>query len=384
MPAGDPGLQEDSSSARTHAAQGAEELEMLDQLSPRHLRRRLLQLAGVAIVITAVVLAVPGLGELRARLAHASPGWLALGVGLELMSVLSYVLIFRAVFCPRMGWRFSSQIAMSELAANSLLPVSGAGGLALGAWALRRGGMDVEQIGRKTVALYFLTSLANVFLLIVFASLYAVGALGEDPNSALTYVFGGLAGASVLAVLAIPPVLRRLSQPASVGGAAGGRIARAVGLVRRSLVDGVPDAVLLLRRRSPGVLIGSLGTTAFDLAVLGAAFRAIGVSPPIGVLVLGYLIGMLGGNVPLPGGIGGVDGGLIGAFTLFHEPLAATTVAVLAYHAISLSVPAVVGSVAFVRLRKTLQRDERPAAICMPLADSIEGVLARTPVPEPG
>jgi uncharacterized membrane protein YbhN (UPF0104 family) len=357
---------------------------MMDQLSPRHLRRRLLQLAGVAIVITTIVLAAPGLGEVRARLAHASPGWLVLAVGLEIMSVLSYVLIFRAVFCPRMRWRVSSQIAMSELAANSLLPVSGAGGLALGAWALRRGGMDVEQIGRKTVAMYFLTSLANVSILILFASLYAVGALGEDPNPALTYVFGGLALASVLAVLAIPVVLRRLPQRASPHGAADGRIARAVGLVRRSLVDGVPDAVLLLRRRSPGVLIGSFGTTAFDLAVLWAAFRAIGVSPPIGVLALGYLIGMLGGNVPVPGGIGGVDLGLIGVLTLFHEPLAATTVAVLTYHAISLWVPAVVGSVAFVRLRGTLQRDERPAAICMPLAESIERTVLRTAVPEAG
>src|ERR1700720_4445755 len=151
-PAGDPGPREDSLSLQAHAVEGADELEMLDQLSPRHLRRRLLQLAGVAIVITTVVLAAPGLGEVRARLAHASPGWLALAVGLELMSVLSYVLIFRAVFCPQMRWRFSSQIAMSELAANSLLPASGAGGLALGAWALRRGGMGVEQIGGKAGA----------------------------------------------------------------------------------------------------------------------------------------------------------------------------------------------------------------------------------------
>jgi len=357
---------------------------MPDQLSPTHIRRRLLQLAGVGIVIATVVLAAPGLGNVRARLAHASIGWLALAPGFELLSVLSYVLIFRAVFCPRMRWRFSSQIAMSELAANSLLPVSGAGGLALGAWARRRGGMDVQQIGRKTVALYFLTSLANVSMLIVVASLYAVGTLGDDPNPALTYAFGGLALASVLVVLAIPVLLRRLPQRASARDAAEGRIARAVGLVRRSLMDGVPDAVLLLRRRSPGVLIGSFGTTAFDLAVLGVTFRAIGVSPPIGVLVLGYLIGMLGGNVPIPGGIGGVDGGLIGTLTLFHEPLAATTVAVLTYHAISLWVPAVVGSVAFVRLRATLQRDERPAAICMPLAQSIEEVSARMPGPEPG
>jgi uncharacterized membrane protein YbhN (UPF0104 family) len=369
---------------RARRARAAEELDLPDQLSPAHLRRRLVQLAGVAIVITTVVLAAPGLGEVRARLAHASVGWLALAPGLELMSVLSYVLIFRAVFCPGMRWRFSSQIAMSELAANSLLPVSGAGGLALGAWALRRGGMEVEQIGRKTVAMYFLTSLANVSILMAVASLYALGALGDDPNPALTYVFGGLAAASVLGVLAIPVVLRRLPQRASAPRAAAGRVARVVVLVRRSLVDGVPDAVLLVRRRSPGVLLGSFGTTAFDIAVLADTFRAIGSSPPIGVLVLGYLIGMLGGNVPIPGGIGGVDGGLIGALALFHEPLAATTVAVLTYHAISLWVPALVGSVAFVRLRATLQREERPAALCMPLAQSIEEVSVSAPLPEPG
>jgi len=278
-----------------------------------------------------------------------------------------------------MHWRFSFQIATSELAANSVLPTSGAGGLALGAWALRRGGMNVEQISRKTVSFFFLTSLANVSILITFASLYAAGALGRDPNPALIDVFGALAVAAVLAVLALPAVLRRLPQSASAGGDPG-RIARALRLVRRSLMDGVPDAVLLLRRRSPGILTGSFGTTVCDLAVLGVAFRAIDVSPPIGVLVLGYLIGMLGGNVPVPGGIGGVDAGLIGALSLFHEPLAASTVAVLTYHAISLWVPAMLGGVAFTRLRATLLRQERPAAICMPLAEPIEATPA--PVPE--
>jgi len=365
---------------RASRSAGVEQAEVMpDQLSPRHVRRRLLQLAGVAVVISTLVLAVPGLGEVRTRLAHASLGWLALAVGLEVGSVLCYVLLFRAVFCPRMHWRFSFQIATSELAANSVLPTSGAGGLALGAWALRRGGMNVEQISRKTVSFFFLTSLANVSILITFASLYAAGALGRDPNPALIDVFGALAVAAVLAVLALPAVLRRLPQSASAGGDPG-RIARALRLVRRSLMDGVPDAVLLLRRRSPGILTGSFGTTVCDLAVLGVAFRAIDVSPPIGVLVLGYLIGMLGGNVPVPGGIGGVDAGLIGALSLFHEPLAASTVAVLTYHAISLWVPAMLGGVAFTRLRATLLRQERPAAICMPLAEPIEATPA--PVPE--
>jgi uncharacterized membrane protein YbhN (UPF0104 family) len=344
---------------------------MPDQLNPRHIRRRLIQLAAVAALVTAVLLAAPGLGEVRRRLANTSPGWLVLAVGLEVLSVFCYIVIFRTVFCPRMGWRFSSQIAMSELAANAILPVSGAGGLALGAWALRRGGMDVEEIGRKTVALFFLTSLANVTIVILFSLLYAVGALGRDPDSALSDVFGALSVAAVLAVVALPSVLRRIPRRAGRGR---GRAGAALALAHRSLLDGVPDAKSLLWHRPRGVLVGSFGTTICDLAVLGIAFKAIGVSVPIGVLALGYLIGMLGGNVPVPGGIGGVDGGLIGALTLFHEPLAASTVAVLTYHAISLWVPALMGSLAFVRLRATLQREHEPAAICMPLLEPLEAV----------
>jgi hypothetical protein len=67
--------------------------------------------------------------------------------------VLSYAVLFRAGFCLRMRWRVSGQIAISELAANSLLPASGAGGLAPGAWALNRGGMSAEQVGRNSVAM---------------------------------------------------------------------------------------------------------------------------------------------------------------------------------------------------------------------------------------
>jgi hypothetical protein len=151
-----------------------------------------------------------------------------------------------------------------------------------------------------------------------------------------------------------------------------GRINAALWFARYSLGQGLRDAVLLLRHRSPGVLIGSIGTMAFDLAVLGVCFRAFGYSPPIGVLVLGYLIGQLGGNIPLPGGIGGVDLGLIGTFALYHQPLAATTAAVLMYHAISLWVPGLIGGVAFVQLRRTLRREERPAVICTPLAEPID------------
>jgi uncharacterized membrane protein YbhN (UPF0104 family) len=111
---------------------------------------------------------------------------------------------------------------------------------------------------------------------------------------------------------------------------------------------------------------------AFDLAVLGVCFKALGYSPAVGMLALGYLIGQLGGNLPIPGGIGGIDGGLIGTFALYHQPLAVTTGAVLIYHAIALWIPGILGSVAFVQLRNTLRRESQPAAMCAPLAEPIE------------
>src|SRR5437588_9734476 len=113
--------------------------------SPQRIGRRLLKSAAAVLVLVGLVLTLPGLGELRAHLAHAAPGWVVGGAALEVLSVLSYVVIFRSVFCPRMDWRLSYQIGMAEQAANSLVSASGTGGLAVGVWALRRLGMNRDR-----------------------------------------------------------------------------------------------------------------------------------------------------------------------------------------------------------------------------------------------
>ena len=254
---------------------------------------------------------------------------------------------------------------MSEQAANSLLPASGTGGLAVGVWALRRLGMSREHIARRTAAFFFLTSMANVTSVILFLALNPLGILGHDPDPALTYSFGAAALIATALVIALPTVLQHLPLRPSQAGRSN-RVTSALRLLRYAVTEGVRDGLVMRRQRSLGVIGGSLGTMVFDLAVLGVCFRAFGGSPPLGVLVLGYLIGQLGGNLPLPGGLGGIEGGLVGAFALYHQPLASTTAAVLAYHAISLWTPALLGSAAFVKLRKTLEREHHPASICAP------------------
>src|ERR1700735_2697954 len=76
-----------------------------DDIDSKRLRRRLLEFTAISVAVGIFVLTGPGLGNLRRDVEHASVGWLILGVGLEALSALSYVVIFRAVFCPCMPWR---------------------------------------------------------------------------------------------------------------------------------------------------------------------------------------------------------------------------------------------------------------------------------------
>ncbi len=355
---------------------------MPDELSPRHLRRGLLQLSGIGLVVVVAILVGPGLGSLRARLGDASPGWLVAAGVLELLSTLSYVVIFRSVFCAKMSWRLSYQIGMSEQGANSILPAGGAGGLALGAWALNRGGMSGAHIGRRSVAFFLLTSLANVATLVAFALLFAINVVHGDTNQALTYGFGAAGLVASLIVLLLPVIGQRLA-PRPAPSEDAGRARVALWHVRNAIGDGVRDSLVLLRRRTAGVLIGSFGYMGFDIAALVFCFHAFGHSPTLPVIVIAYIIGQLGGLVPLPGGIGGTEGGLIGLLALYHAPLASATVAVLAYRALALWLPALLGSAAFVQLRRTLQHDQSVAAGCGDLASPLPAE-ARTRARAPG
>ena len=115
-----------------------------------------------------------------------------------------------------------------------------------------------------------------------------------------------------------------------------------------AVADGVNEAVALLREGNAWLIGGILAYLVFDMMILWATFRAFGAAPPVAILGIAYLIGELGGLIPVPGGIGGVDAGLVGTFVLYHVPITAAASAVLAYRAIALWVPAVVGSAAFV------------------------------------
>ena len=344
-----------------------------EEFSASRLRRSLLVLAAAALVVVAAIALVPGLGSLRDRFAGAEPALLVLAAVLQLGSCASYVLVFRAVFCRRMSWRTSSEIGLSELAVNSVFSVGGAGGLALGAWILQRGGLTAAFIARRTVAFFLLTSLANVTFLGLGGVALATGILDGAPGLLLGLVpalAAVLAIALALAARRLAGVLARRSMRARLAAAAG-----AVG-------DGVDEALRLLRTRDPAILAGAAGYMLFDVAMLGVCFAAFGNDvPPAGVLLVAYIIGQLGSLIPIPGGIGGVDGGLIGTLVVYGVDAADAAVAVIAYRGLLLSIPAALGLPALAILRRRLRDEAHDIAACAP-GETVE-VLGRGVVQRP-
>jgi uncharacterized membrane protein YbhN (UPF0104 family) len=339
------------------------------ELSPGGFARRAGGLVLVGLVVALLISTLPGLDQVRERFAHAETSWLVALFFLEVASCLSYVVAFRGVFCTRLAWRFSYEIGMAEQGTNVLVPAGGVGGLALGAWALRQGGMGADRIARRSVSFFVLTSAPNFICAALFGLALATGVLPGGGPLILTWALGGLAVAAILLVAVLPRILRGVGPEAGGAATGEGRRARAGRFVRRGAVtiaEGVHDAAGLLRARQPYALLGAIGYMALDVLALAAAFAAFGSTPPFAAFVFAYVIGQLGGLIPLPGGIGGIDGGLIGALTLYGSPLSQATAAVLAYRVVQLGIPAILGAVAFVQLRRTLVREEAPAALCEP------------------
>lgn len=324
------------------------------EMDLRHLGRRALQIIALLAVLGGVAALTPGLGGVRDKLANASYGWLGVAVVLEGLSGMSYVFMFRPVFCRLMTFRSAMEISWSELGMGSLVPASGIGGLALGAWVLTRDGMSAERVAQRSVAFFLIKSSVNFVAVAVLGVLMFAG-VGPHQPPLLTLLPAALSVALIAGILSVPRLGSGTEPPSDTG-----RVGTGLHRARIALISGVAASIDVVRRREPSLIIGAIGYWAFDNAVLWATLRAFDVHVPLTVVLMGYLIGQLGGLLPIPGGIGGIDGGLIGTFVVYGSPAAGTTAAVLAYRLVLFWLPLVVGAVAFVSLRRAIDQPGRP------------------------
>jgi putative heme transporter len=367
-----------TSSPPTEPTAGRRGTDGEDMPRVRLTRGRLIAtLVFVASVVAFLYFVLPkllGLHETWNRIQHGNGWWFALALVLEFCSFFGYIVLFRGVFIregstgssgapdggasARIDWAESYQITMASLAATRLFAAAGAGGIALTAWAVRRSGMAARVVACRMVA--FLALLYGVYMITLVidgVGLY-LGVIPGGGSFAITVVpaiFGAVVIVLFLGISMLPRDIGRMVGPWASRRGRIARLAYRVAAASASAASGVRTAIDLLRDRNPAVL-GAIAWWGFDIAVLWACFHAFGASPPKGVIVMSYFVGMLANTLPLPGGIGGVDGGMIGAFTAFGVDVELSVVAVLAYRAFAFWLPTLPGAVAYLQLRRTVQR----------------------------
>jgi uncharacterized membrane protein YbhN (UPF0104 family) len=300
-----------------------------------------------------------GLNQTWGKLKHGDPLYLAIGMVSEMFSIAGYAVLFRTVFAggyPRIDWRVSVQIPLAGIAAIRLLAAAGAGGVAVTAWAVRRAGMPPRVIACRMVAMYIIQYGVYLLALVICGLGLRYGLFAGDAPFALTAVPAFLSGAAIVLVASMGLVPqdfeRRLERMARRTGRIG-RFAARFATAPAILGTAVRTVLGLVRQRRIG-LLGAVAYWGFDIAVLGFSLRAFGAVVPVAVLVMGYFLGTLGSLLPLPGGIGGVEGGMIGAFVAFGVPGGSALIGVLAYRAISFWLPTLPGVAGYVALRKRI------------------------------
>lgn len=319
---------------------------------------------------------IAGLNQTWGKLRHGDPWWLALGAVFECLSVAGYAVLFRTVFgreAARVDWRASIQIPLAGIAAIRLLAAAGAGGVAVTAWALSRAGMNSRAIACRMVASYVLQYSVYMGALIVCGLGLRAGVLPGEAPFVLTTIPALLCCGAVALVASMALVPRDFERRLDrLGTRAGrlGRLATRFATAPATVGSGVRTALELIVERRIG-LLGAVAYWGFDIAVLGVCFRAFGSVVPVAVLIMGYFLGTLGSLLPLPGGIGGVEGGMIGAFVAFGVSAQSAVIGVLAYRALSFWLPTLPGIGGYVALRKTVRRWRA------------EDVLAEAPQPQP-
>lgn len=315
----------------------------------RKLRNSLIGLAIFFVLIIALLLSVPGLRAAADRISDARVGWVTVGVGMELASCAGYVVLFGLVF-GMLGRRLVSRLSLSELAVNSVVSISGLAGIALGAWVLRSKGVSVQRIAKRSVLIFVLTSAVNVGATALIGILMWLGLLPGSRNPLLTLLPAAAAVAVIAGTIALAGWARR-------GAARRMRTRGRTYVALIALSGGIYDALALLRARRDWRLLGAVGYCFFDIGALYACLLAYGPAPSWWAVAMAYLVGMLANSLPIPAGLIAVEGGLFGMLLAFGvRPGSLVLAAVVTYRAISLWVPALIGSAAFLSLRRELDR----------------------------
>jgi uncharacterized membrane protein YbhN (UPF0104 family) len=321
-----------------------------------HLRRSALKLVGYLVVAYLVLRLIPTLNQALTSLKHVSWKWVAGAVALEVLSETGFVVSWRRIVDPDKmlerdgrGWRMDQRVAWAQLGGGLVVPGGSLGGMGVGGWILHRFGMPTNVIAERQFNLSFLNTGVDAIALIVFGLGLAAGIFGGEHRLLLTLLPAAIAACGIAAALLIAP---RAGRYASRLGAKHAKVARTL----TTLADAVGDTKRTMSHRGGATAVaGAVAYLGFDLLILWLALLAVHAhpSPAFALVVMAYIIGALGGSLPLPASVGTIGGiaGMLIVYGVHHNPAVA---AVLLHQAIGLLVPLAGGAIAYIIIRRQL------------------------------
>lgn len=341
----------------------------MDRAALKHLLGRVITYAIFLLIVFGIIKLVPRIWQ---DVTEGNPLYVALAVPMEVLSIGGYVVLFWAVYgaAARMSTqgadtparplslRESMQLTTSRLALGDTLPGGGATGFAVQFWALARAGFTAAQISRTTTAFLVLSNTLMTLMIVVLGVLIGTGLVAGDLHPALTWVPAAIAALVVAVILGFAWKGRRFvppdpdSRPALTGRFA--KLRTTLRDIGDRLPPGAYDAMRIIRR--PAAIGGMVTNPGFDFVAFYLGIAAVTEPIALPVMLLAYFIGQVGSLIPLPGGIGGVQGLAIGVLVAGGMEAHSATAGVLVWTGVALGTQIVWGMWQYWGLRKSIKR----------------------------
>jgi uncharacterized protein (TIRG00374 family) len=318
----------------------------------RNVKRTAKLVAFLFVFIYFGIPAIGGAGRAVEELSEVRPGFLVIGLGLQLTSWMSYSRMTRAALPPHAIplmrlWR----IQMSTKALTNVVPAGSAAGSALGYRLLTLSGVRGSDAG-FALATAGLGSAVVLNLILWIALVLSIPYRGVNP----LYGTAAIIGAIVLGFFAFIVIslmkgraqseraVRSMARRMRIDEEKAGQTVRHIAARLRELMT---EPRLLAR-----VTMWAAAALLLDASSLWVFLRAFGASAPIDGLLVSFGIANLVAAAPLtPGGLGLVEGIYVPLLTGFGIPRATVAVAVPMYRLAQYWLPIPIGAACYFTLR---------------------------------
>jgi uncharacterized protein (TIRG00374 family) len=320
---------------------------MGESMGARSASNRLIQIIFLVIAVAGLVLIMVEIDQVVTTIGQADwtmlPGALLATTLAYLCMSLSFALVGRLLGL-HMEWRDLALIGFVTNVINHVVTAGGLAGYSLRYLLMKRQGISFKDVFALSALHFYLTSLDMLTMFPVGVAYLMRHAVVNQRVAAL---LGSLA--VVLATAAVLVALLIFSQRwrhhlfqivVRIAGRTLGRDLRGqLGQLEETMTRGA-----LAVRRSPGQLGWVMVLTWLDwlgsAIVLGFCLDAFGPAVPFGVVVTGFVIGIVAGVASMiPGGLGVQEGSMTGVLALLGVPFGQAFLAAILFRAVFFFLP---------------------------------------------